>query len=169
MKMRFQCVLAVAVCCVLAMVAIAADTSLEGTWNTDGVVGYQAAVKAKKSTSGLPEATQIKLKADMKKGKISGTVSAMNIDKEFDIVDGKIDGATFTFGTVAATSIGFGNNNAGNFNNNNNQNQPKPTLWKGEVKDADTISLQRVDESGNPMKTGDGAVMGPVTFHRLKK
>lgn len=176
MKMRFKCVLAAALCCVLGMVAIAADTGVEGTWNTEGVAAFQAAVKAKKSTNGLPDATQIKFKVDTKKGKVSGTVTAFNLDKEFEVVDGKIEGNTFTFGAIPATSIGFGNNNGGNFNNNNNnrnqnqnQNQPKPILWKGELKDADTISLQRVDDSGNPMKTADGAVMGAVTFHRAKK
>jgi hypothetical protein len=175
MKMKFQSALAAILCCVLAGVAFAAETGLEGTWNTDGVAGYQAAVKAKKSTSGLPEATQIKLKVDTKKGKVTGTVSALNIDKEFDVVDGKLEGTTFTFGAVPATALSFGgNNNGGNFNgagnnNNQNQNQAKPILWKGELKDADTISLQRVDETGNPMKTADGAVMGAVLFHRAKK
>jgi hypothetical protein len=174
MKMRFQSILAIAVCCVLAGIAIAADMGLEGTWNTDGVAGYQAAVKAKKSTSGLPEATSIKFKVDTKKGKVTGTVSALNIDKEFDVVDGKVEGNSFSFGAVPASAIGFsGNNNGGGnrggFGNGQDQNQPKPILWKGEIKDADTISLQRVDESGNPMKTNDGAVMGAVLFHRAKK
>ena len=170
MKIRLNTMLAIALCCATAMLAIAADTGVEGTWNTDGVAVAEAAKKAGKSLSGLPEATQIKLKADTKKNKVSGTVLSTIDGKEFEVVDGKLNGTTFTFGTVPAATIGFGNPqfNGGGFNNNNN-NAPKPILWKGELKDADTLSLQRVDESGTPMKTADGAVMGPLVLHREKK
>ena len=165
--------MAIALCCAMVMVAVAADTGLEGTWNTDGVAVFEAAKKEKKSLSGLPEATQIKFKADTKKNKLTGTVKSLIDDKEYEVVDGKLDGNKFSFGTVPSSAIGFdtgGNGNRGGFNNNNNnQSQPKPILWKGELKDADTISLQRVDESGNPIKTSDGAVMGALLLHRAKK
>jgi hypothetical protein len=167
MKMKINYVLALALCSALAMIAVGADTGLEGIWNTDGVAVAEAAKKAGKSLSGLPEATQIKFKVDTKKGKVSGNVFGIIDGKEYDVVEGKLTGNTFTFGTVPVVAVAFGNNNRGGFNNPNNA--PKAVLWKGELKDENTISIQRVDESGNPFKTADGAVMGALVLHRATK
>ena len=106
MKTRVPCV--AAILCLSAIVALAQKSGLEGTWVTDGVATVEAAIKAKKSLSGLPEGTKIKLKVDVKKGKVSGKINQLNTDKEFEVEDGKLTDNTFTFKSVEAV-----NNNSG--------------------------------------------------------
>src|SRR5262245_55502229 len=122
----------IASCCLTAMVVIAADPGLEGTWSTDGVAGFVAAKEAGKSLNGLPEAVIIKFKVD-KKNKITGAIDQMNSGKNFDVVDGKLIEKSFTF-----NSLESGNG------------QAKPVPWRGELTGADTITLTRVQPEGQP-------------------
>src|SRR5690349_19803479 len=135
MKIRMIC--ALALCCFYMLSAIAADAGLEGTWVTDGVPAVEAAIKAGKSVNGLAEGTRIKFKVDVKKNKISGTISQLNTDKEFEIVEGVLMGNTFTFKSVEVVSF---SNNRGGFGNNS---APEPISWKGELTDPNTVTLMR--------------------------
>ena len=84
MKTRMSYV--ISLCCLAATLALAqAAAGLEGTWVTDGVPAVEAAKKAKQSLNGLAEGTRIKFKVDAKKGKVSGTITQLNTDKEFEI------------------------------------------------------------------------------------
>jgi hypothetical protein len=129
----------------MAMVAIAADEGVEGTWSTDGVAGFVAAKAAGKSTNGLPEAVTIKFKVDPKKNKVTGTIDQMNSGLKFDVVDGKLMDKTFTFNSVDSAN-----------------NQAKPIAWKGELTDANTISMTRVQPEGQPPAK-------PLVLHRVTK
>jgi len=140
--MKIRSIYLTALCCLVAVVAFAADPGLEGTWSTDGVAGFVAAKEAGKSTSGLPEAVTIKFKVDTKKNKVTGSIDQMNSAKKFDIQDGKLTDKTFTFNSVES-----GNN------------QAKPVPWKGELTDANTISLTRVQPEGQPAAK-------PLVLHR---
>jgi hypothetical protein len=151
--------------CLTAIVALAQNAGLEGTWVTDGVPAVEAAIKAKKSTSGLAEGTRIKFKVDTKKNKVSGSIYQLNTDKEFDIVDGVLTDKTFTFKSVEV--VGFANNsgggrNGGFGNSNSNSNAPLTIAWKGELTDASTVTLKRLSATGEP--TADP----PVVYHRGK-
>jgi hypothetical protein len=137
----------IAVCCATAMFALAQANGLEGKWMTEGVTAVEAAIKAKSSLSGLPEGTRIQFKADVKKGKISGTILQLNTNKEFDVADGKLTDKTFTFNAIEVLPIGFGNNNR------NNQQQPLSIPWKGELTDANTVTLTRVSPTGEALST----------------
>jgi len=142
MKMRIGC--ALALCCLYAIFAIAAETGIEGTWVTDGVAVYEAAKAAGKSLSNLPEAETIKFKVDAKKNKVSGTITEMVTGKVYDVEDGKVKDKTFTFNSV-----------------DNTAKQPTPIAWKGELKDENTVALQRLSASGQP--SGN-----PLVLHRSK-
>ena len=110
MKTRMSYV--ISLCCLAATLALAqAAAGLEGTWVTDGVPAVEAAKKAKQSLNGLAEGTRIKFKVDAKKGKVSGTITQLNTDKEFEIEDGKLTDKTFTFKSVETVPLGFGNYN----------------------------------------------------------
>lgn len=147
MKKQILCL--VAVCCATAILALAQNTGLEGTWITEGVPAVEAAIKAKKSLNGLPEGTKIKFKADTKKGKVSGSITQLNTDKEFEIADGKLTDKTFTFNSVEIVALGFGNNRGGG----NNAQQPVSIPWKGELTDANTVTLTRLSATGEPVST----------------
>jgi hypothetical protein len=153
----------IVLCCLTAIVALAQNAGLEGTWVTDGVPAVEAAIKAKKSVSGLAEGTRIKFKVDTKKNKVSGSIFQLNTDKEFDIVDGVLTDKTFTFKSVEV--VGFANNSGGGrgggFGNNSN-NAPLTIAWKGELTDANTVNLKRLSATGEP--TADP----PVVYHRGK-
>jgi len=155
----------IALLCVSAVLALAQAAGLEGTWVTDGVPAVEAAIKAKKSTSGLAEGTRIKFKVDTKKNKVSGSIYQLNTDKEFDIIDGVLTDKTFTFKSVevVASNSGqnpFGNNRGGgNGNGNGNTAGPAPISWKGELTDANTLTLKRLTEKGDELA---------VTYHRGK-
>ena len=142
MRMRIGC--ALALCCLYAIFAIAAETGIEGTWVTDGVAVYQAAKAAGKSLSNLPEAETIKFKVDTKKNKLTGTITEMVTAKVYDVEDGKVKDKTFTFNSV-----------------DNTLRNPTPLAWKGELKDEATISLQKLSASGQP--SGN-----PLVIHRAK-
>jgi hypothetical protein len=144
----------IALCCFTAIFAFAQKSELEGTWVTDGVPAVEAALKAKQSVNGLAEGTRIKLKVDVKKNKVSGTIIQLNTDKEFDIVEGVLTDKTFTFQSVEV--VPFGNNNRGNRGNNA---APALMSWKGELTDANTVTLTR------PSATGDTI---SVVFRRGK-
>ena len=152
MKIRID--YAIAVCCFAAVFALAQAAGLEGTWTTDGVPAFEAAKKAKKDTNGLAEATIIKFKVDVKKNKITGNITQLNTDKEFDIVDGVLMGNTFTFNSVEV--VGFSNNRGGPFGNTSG---PAPMSWKGELTDANTVTLKRASATGDIT----------VVYHRAKK
>jgi len=152
----------IALCCVSAVLALAQATGLEGTWVTDGVPAVEAAIKAKKSVNGLAEGTRIKFKVDTKKNKVSGSIYQLNTDKEFDIVDGVLTDKTFTFKSVevVANNSGqnpFGNNRGGGGGNNA---APAPISWKGELTDANTLTLTRLTATGEQLA---------VTYHRSGK
>jgi hypothetical protein len=143
--MRIRSLYLAALSCFVAMAVLAADPGLEGTWSTDGVAGFVAAKEAGKSTNGLPEAVSIKFKVDTKKNKVTGTIDQMNSGKKFDVEDGKLMDKTFTFNSVES-----GNN------------QAKPIAWKGELTDANTISLTRVPAEGQQAPK-------PLVLHRATK
>src|SRR5436190_1929614 len=145
----------IALLCVSAVLALAQAAGLEGTWVTDGVPAVEAAIKAKKSTSGLAEGTRIKFKVDTKKNKVSGSIYQLNTDKEFDIIDGVLTDKTFTFKSVevVASNSGqnaFGNNRGGGGGGGNNA-APAPISWKGELTDANTLTLKRLTEKGDEL------------------
>src|SRR4030095_2213212 len=122
---------AVTICCLSAVVVLAPKAGLEGTWVTDGVPAVEAAKKAGKSLSGLAEGTRIKFKVDTKKNKVSGTITQLNTDKEYDIEDGKLTEKTFTFKSVEV--VGVGNYNRGGGNQGlPAANAPAAISWKGE-------------------------------------
>jgi hypothetical protein len=148
MNRRVLCL--IAICSATAIFAFAQAHGLEGKWMTEGVPAVEAAIKAKSSMSGLPEGTRINFKVDVKKGKVSGTIFQLNTNKEFEVSDGKLTDNTFTFNAVEVRPIGFGNNNRGG----NNQQQPLSIPWKGELTDANTVTLTRVlkpGETANPL------------------
>ena len=148
MKTRMSYV--ISLCCLAATLALAqAAAGLEGTWVTDGVPAVEAAKKAKQSLNGLAEGTRIKFKVDAKKGKVSGTITQLNTDKEFEIEDGKLTDKTFTFKSVETVPLGFGNYNRGG-GGGGNQNTPAPISWKGELTDANTVTLTRLTATGEP-------------------
>lgn len=154
MKIRMS--LAVVLCGLTAIAAMAQKgaTGLEGTWVTEGVPVVEAAKKARQSLSGLPEATKIKFKVDEKKGKVSGTVTQLNSDKEYEIQDGKLTDNTFTFKSVESVPVNFGNSGFGNNGRNGgfqgNNAQPPAITFKGELTDANTVTLTRLDAEGQP-------------------
>jgi hypothetical protein len=141
--------------CLTAMLALAQkDPGLEGNWITEGVPAVEAAKKARKSLNGLPEGTKIKFKVDAKKGKISGTITQLNTDKEFDIEDGKLTDKTFTFKSVEVVSTGFGNNYGNRGGGGRNAPAPPPAFsWKGELTDANTVTLTRLTDTGEATNT----------------
>ena len=165
MKTRISYV--ISLCCLVATLALAqAAAGLEGTWVTDGVPAVEAAKKAKQSLNGLAEGTRIKFKVDAKKGKVSGTITQLNTDKEYEIQDGKLTDKTFTFKSVESVPVGFSNNN---YNNNNRggglgtpNNAPPAVSWKGELTDANTVTLTRLNETGEPAGS-------TLTLHRAGK
>jgi hypothetical protein len=161
MKRRIHYV--VAFCCLSTLVALAQSAGLEGTWVTDGVPAVEAAKKAGKSVSGLAEGTRMKLKVDAKKNKVSGTITQLNTDKEYDIEDGKLTDKTFTFKSVEVVSVGnYGNNNRGGNGNLPTTSAPAPISWKGELTDANTVTLTRLSATGE----ASGAA---VVFHKAGK
>ena len=161
--MKTRMTYALALCCLCATLALAqAAAGLEGTWVTDGVPAVEAAKKAKQSLNGLAEGTRIKFKVDAKKGKVSGTISQLNTDKEYEIQDGKLTDKTFTFKSVESLPVGFGNNNNRGGGFSTAANNPPPTIsWKGELTDANTVTLTRLSDTGEPA----GATL---TLHRGK-
>lgn len=144
------------VCCLSAVAALAQNAGLEGTWLSDGVPAVEAARKAGKSVNGLADATRIKFKVDTKKNKVSGTITQLNSDKEYDIVDGKITDKTFTFNSIEIVGLSFGNTGRGG-----NATPPVPISWKGELTDADTVTLTRLSAKGESV--------GQLVLHRAKK
>ena len=142
MKITLTCL--TTLCCLSVMV-VAADSGLEGTWATDGVAGFVEAKGAGKSVDGLPEAVTIKFRVDTKKNKVSGTIDQMNYGKKFDVTDGKLMDNAFTFNSVES-----GNN------------QANPIAWKGELTDANTVVLNRIQPEGQPLAK-------PLVLHRTKK
>jgi hypothetical protein len=162
MKRRIRYV--VTLCCLSAFVALAQNAGLEGTWVTDGVPAVEAAKKAGKSLSGLAEGTRIKFKVDTKKNKISGMITQLNTDKEYDITDGKLMDKAFTFKSVEVVGVGLGNyNRGGNQGNGNaNANDPVAIPWKGELTDANTVTLTRLSATGE-------ATGMPLVLHRAGK
>lgn len=162
MKRRIQCV--VALCCLSGIVAFAQSKGLEGTWVTDGVPAVEAAKKAGKSLSGLAEGTRIKFKVDTKKNKVSGTINQLNTEKEFDIEDGKLTDKTFTFKSVEVVGVGVGN--YGNSNRGGNiggsTTAPAAISWKGELTEANTVTLTRLSATGEPSGP-------PLILHRASK
>lgn len=163
MKIRMS--YAISLVCLSAIVLFAQAAGLEGTWVTEGFSAAEAAKKAGKSLTGMAEGTRIKFKVDAKKGKVSGTITQLNTDKEFDIEDGKLTDKTFTFKSVESVPLGFGSNNnqrgGGGFPNANSS-APAAIPWKGELTDANTVTLTRLDASGAP--TGM-----PLVLHRASK
>jgi hypothetical protein len=146
----------------LSAIVLLAQAGLEGTWVTDGFAAAEAAKKAGKSLTGMAEGTRIKFKVDAKKGKVSGSITQLNTDKEYDIEDGKLTDKTFTFKSVESVPLGFGNNQGrgGGFGNAS-ATSPTAIPWKGELTDANTVTLTRLDASGAP--TGM-----PLVLHRGK-
>jgi hypothetical protein len=146
---------------------LAQNAGLEGTWVTDGVPAVEAAKKAGKSLNGLAEGTRIKFKVDAKKNKVSGTITQLNTDKEYDITDGKLMDKTFTFKSVEVVGVGIGNyNNRGGGGNQGNNNAPATDpvaiSWKGELTDANTVTLTRLSA------TGEASGM-PLVLHKAGK
>jgi hypothetical protein len=141
----------IALCCFTAIFAFAQKSELEGTWVTDGVAAVEAALKKKESVNGLAEGTRIKFKVDTKKNTVSGTIIQLNTDKEFEIVEGVLTGKTFTFKSVEV--VPFGNNNR------RNNAAPAPMSWKGELTDANTVTLTRPSATGETIS---------VVYHRGK-
>jgi hypothetical protein len=161
MKTRISYV--ISLCCLAATLALAqAAAGLEGTWVTDGVPAVEAAKKAKQSLNGLAEGTRIKFKVDAKKGKVSGTITQLNTDKEFEIEDGKLTDKTFTFKSVETVALGFGNYNRGGGGGGNQNTPPAAISWKGELTDANTVTLTRLTPTGEP--SGSSLVL-----HRASK
>ncbi len=161
MKTRMSYV--ISLCCLAATLALAqAAAGLEGTWVTDGVPAVEAAKKAKQSLNGLAEGTRIKFKVDAKKGKVSGTITQLNTDKEFEIEDGKLTDKTFTFKSVETVPLGFGNYNRGGGGGGNQNTPPAGISWKGELTDANTVTLTRLTATGEP--SGSALVL-----HRASK
>jgi hypothetical protein len=156
---------AISLVCLSAIALLAQAAGLEGTWVTDGFSAGEAAKKAGKSLTAMAEATRIKFKVDAKKGKVSGTITQLNSDKEFDIEDGKLTDKTFTFKSVESVPLGFGNNNqrggGGGFGNAAPA-APVTIPWKGELTDANTVTLTRLDASG-------AAIGMPLVLHRAGK
>ena len=151
MKTRISYV--ISLCCLAATLALAqAAAGLEGTWVTDGVPAVEAAKKAKQSLNGLAEGTRIKFKVDAKKGKVSGTITQLNTDKEFEIEDGKLTDKMFTFRSIETVPLGFGNynNNRGGGGGGNQNTPPAGISWKGELTDANTVTLTRLTATGEP-------------------
>jgi hypothetical protein len=156
---------AISLVCLSALVLFAQAAGLEGTWVTEGFSAAEAAKKAGKSLTGMAEGTRIKFKVDAKKGKVSGTITQLNTDKEFDIEDGKLTDKTFTFKSVESVPLGFGNNNnqrGGSGFPNANSSAPAGIPWKGELTDANTVTLTRLDASG-------AATGMPLVLHRAGK
>jgi hypothetical protein len=145
------------VCCLTAIVALAQNAGLEGTWVSDGVPAVEAAKKAGKSVNGLADGTRIKFKVDTKKNKVSGSITQLNSDKEYDIVDGKLTDKTFTFNSIEIVGLSFGNTGRGG----GNAAPPVPISWKGELTDADTVTLTRLSAKGE--------AVGQLVLHRAKK
>ena len=157
---------AVSLCCLSAILAMAQGAAgLEGTWVTEGVPAVEAAKKARQPINNLPEATRIKFKVDEKKGKVSGSITQLNSDKEYEIQDGKLTDKTFTFKSVESRPANFGNfgNNDGDFGNNPggrggggfpgggaNNAPPAAISFKGELTDANTVTLTRLNAEGQP-------------------
>jgi len=135
----------IAICCLTALIVFAADPGLEGAWSTEGVAGFVAAKAAGKAVNDLPEAVTIKFKVDTKKNKVTGTIDQMNYGKKLDVQDGKLTYKTFTFNSVES-----GNS------------QAKPIAWKGELTDANTIALTRVQPEGELLAK-------PLVLHRVTK
>lgn len=162
MKIRMN--YAISLVCLSAIVLLAQSAKLEGTWVTDGYPAAEAAKKAGKSLTGMAEGTGIKFKVDEKKGKVSGTITQLNTDKEYDIQDGKLTDKTFTFKSIESVPLGLGNNNqrgGGGFGNAS-PNPPAAISWKGELTDANTVTLTRLDASG-------AAAGMPLVLHRAGK
>ena len=150
---------AVPLCCLTAILAMAQGAAgLEGTWVTEGVTVVEAARKAKQSINGLPEATRIKFKVDEKKGKVSGSITQLNSNKEYEIQDGKLTDKTFTFKSVESVQVNFGNNGdfgnpgarGGGFPGGANNAPPAAISFKGELTDANTVTLTRLNADGQP-------------------
>ena len=153
MKTRMSYVLAL--CCLTATLSLAQGAAgLEGTWVTEGVPAVEAAKKAKQSLNSLAEGTRIKFKVDAKKGKVSGTIVQLNSDKEYEIQDGTLTDKTFTFKTVESVPLSLGNSNRGGGGGFPAQNTPPPSIsWKGELTDANTVTLIRLTATGEPAGT----------------
>lgn len=148
--MKIRMTYAISLVCLSAIVLFAQAAGLEGTWITEGFPAAEAAKKAGKSLTGMAEGTRIKFKVDEKKGKVSGTITQLNTDKEFDIQDGKLTDKSFTFKSVENVPLGFGNNNqrgGGGFPNAT-ASAPPAISWKGELTDANTVTLTRMDANG---------------------
>jgi hypothetical protein len=164
MKIRMSYVLSLV--CLSTIVVLAQAAGLEGNWVTDGVPAVEAAKKAGKSLTGVAEGTKIKFKVDAKKGKVSGTITQLNTDKEYDIEDGKITEKTFTFKSVEVVPIG---NSGGGFGGRgggggNTPPAPPPAIsWKGELTDANTVTLTRLDAKGEPLSNST------LVLHRAGK
>jgi len=155
---------AMSILCLSAIMLFAQAAGLEGTWITEGFPAAEAAKKAGKSLTGMAEGTRIKFKVDAKKGKVSGSITQLNSDKEFDIQDGKLTDKTFTFKSVENAPVGFGNNNqrgGGGFPNAT-ASAPPSISWKGELTDANTVTLTRLDANGAPSGTA-------LVLHRAGK
>jgi hypothetical protein len=155
---------AISLVCLSAIVLFAQAAKLEGTWVTEGYPAAEAAKKAGKSLTGMAEGTGIKFKVDEKKGKVSGTITQLNTDKEYDIQDGKLTDKTFTFKSVESVPLGLGNNNqrgGGGFGNGTPA-APAAISWKGELTDANTVTLTRLDANG-------AAAGMPLVLHRAGK
>jgi hypothetical protein len=155
--MKTKTSLVLSLVCLTAVIVLA-QAGLEGTWVTDGVSAVEAAKKAGKPLTGLAEGTRIKLKVDAKKGKVSGTITQLNTDKEFDIEDGKLTDKTFTFKSVEVIPI------SGNFGNRGGGGSAQPVSipWKGELTDPNTVTLTRLSASGEPTGTA-------LVLHRASK
>lgn len=162
MKIRMSYV--IPLCYLTAVLVLAQGAGLEGTWITDGVPAVEAAKKAKQSLNGLAEGTRIKLKVDTKKNKVSGTITQLNSDKEYDIEDGKLTDKTFTFKSVEIVSLGnFGNfgNRGGGGGGGINSTPPPAILFKGELTDPNTLTLTRLSATGETVST--------LVLHRAPK
>jgi hypothetical protein len=105
----------------------------------------------------LADGTRIKFKVDTKKNKVSGSITQLNSDKEYDIVDGKLTDKTFTFNSIEIVGFSFGNSGRGG----GNAAPPVPISWKGELTDADTVVLTRLSAKGE--------AVGQLVLHRAKK
>jgi hypothetical protein len=151
MKIRMS--YAISLVCLSAMVLFAQAAGLEGTWVTEGFPAVEAAKKAGKSLNGMAEGTRIKFKVDEKKGKVSGTITQLNTDKEYNVEDGKLTDKTFTFKSVESVPVGFGNSQRGGGGGgfgNATPAAPSQISWKGELTDANTVTLTRLDANGAP-------------------
>ena len=160
MLMKVHIVWSFALVGLLALGAAAQDAGLEGTWTTEGVAAVEAAKKAGKSVNGLAEGTRIKFKVDKKKNKVTGTIDQLNTDKAFDIEDGVLTDKTFTFKSVEVVNVG--NFGLGNRGGGNSAPAPVAISWKGELTDANTVTLTRISATGEPTGTS-------LILHRAKK